>query len=136
VAEPSVAADAETVEALEDRWLEFVKDVKGDRISLGSLLGETEPVALRGGELTVEVPKALHRDSLRDDKRFVLERLTGLFDVDIEEIRFVVEESAPADDESTDNGDPLSPREQLQQLRDTYPALDVLFNEFGAEPVW
>jgi DNA polymerase-3 subunit gamma/tau len=136
VAEPSVAADTETVEALEDRWLEFVKDVKSDRISIGSLLGETEPVELTGGELTVKVPKALHRDSLRDDKRFVLKRLTGLFDVDIDDLRFVVEESTTTDDESTDSDDPLSPREQLQQLRDTYPALDVLFNDFGAEPVW
>ena len=137
VAEPSVAAGTATVEALEERWLEFVKDVKSDRISLGSLLGETEPVALRGGELTVEVPKKLHRDSLRDDKRFVLERLTGLFDVSVDEIRFVVDDSSSAaDDPSTDSDDPLSPREQLQQLRDTYPALDVLFNDFGAEPVW
>jgi DNA polymerase-3 subunit gamma/tau len=136
VAEPSVAADTETVEALEDRWLELVKDVKSDRISLGSLLGETEPVELTGGELTVTVPKALHRDSLRDDKQFVLKRLTGLFDVDIDDLRFVVEESTSADDDAADSDDPLSPREQLQQLRDTYPALDVLFNEFGAEPVW
>jgi DNA polymerase-3 subunit gamma/tau len=136
VAEPSVAAGTATVEALEDRWLELVQDVKSDRISLGSLLGETEPVSLSGGELTVEVPKALHRDSLRDDKRFVLERLTGLFDVSVDEIRFVVDESASTDDASADGDDPLSPREQLQQLRDTYPALDVLFNDFGAEPVW
>jgi DNA polymerase-3 subunit gamma/tau len=136
VAEPPVAAGAATVEALEDRWLELVQDVKSDRISLGSLLGETEPVSLSGGELTVEVPKALHRDSLRDDKRFVLERLTGLFDVSVDEIRFVVDESASTDDASADSDDPLSPREQLQQLRDTYPALDVLFNDFGAEPVW
>ena len=38
--------------------------------------------------------------------------------------------------EASASDEPLSPREQLQQLRDTYPALDVLFADFGAEPVW
>jgi DNA polymerase-3 subunit gamma/tau len=137
VAEPDVAADTEDVDTLAEQWPQFVGDVKGDRISLGALLGETEPVALDGGELTVEVPKALHRESLRDETAFLLERLGARFAADIEELRFVVQEPSPDADSATDAGDdPMSPREQLQALRDTYPALDILFDDFGAEPVW
>jgi len=137
VAEPDVAADTGDVDVLAEQWPQFVSDVKGDRISLGALLGETEPVALDRGELTVEVPKALHRESLRDETTFLLRRLGARFEADIDEVRFVVQESSPTDTDTADAGDdPMSPREQLQALRDTYPALDILFEEFGAEPVW
>jgi DNA polymerase-3 subunit gamma/tau len=85
----------------------------------------------------VAVPRALHRDTLRDRRRDLLRHVTATVDRSVDELRFVVEagdgESSAA---SETDDDPLSPREQLQQLRDTYPALDVLFTEFEAEPVW
>ena len=137
VAEPDVTADTADVDALVERWPQFVSDIKDDRISLGALLGGTEPVALEGGELTVGVPKMLHRDSLRDETAFLLERLDTRFEADVDEVRFVVQEPSPDEAGTTDAGDePMSPREQLQALRDTYPALDILFEDFGAEPVW
>ena len=136
VAEPAVATDAPVVDGLVQQWPQVVDAVKRDRISLGSLLGETEPVKHADGVLTVAVPKALHRDSLRDQRAFLLDRLAAALDVAVDEVRFVVEEPDPDAEAASTDEDPLSPREQLQQLRDTYPALDVLFQEFGAEPVW
>ena len=136
VAEPTVETTAPSTEGLVQEWTQFVKAVKGDRISLGSLLGETEPVELRNEVLTVAVPKPLHRDTLRDQHRLLLEHLTATFDASIQEVEFIVEDSDPASDEANEGDEPLSPREQLQALRDTYAALDVLFEDFGAEPVW
>ncbi len=135
VAEPAVEPAAPRTEGLAQQWPQFVDAVKSDRISLGSLLGETEPVELENEVLTVAVPKALHRDTLHDQRRFLLNHLTSTFEVAIQEVEFIVEESNPSPDE-TESDEPLSPREQLQELRDTYSALDVLFEEFGAEPVW
>jgi DNA polymerase-3 subunit gamma/tau len=136
VAEPAVESATTGAEGLAQRWPQFVQAVKGERISLGSLLGETEPVELRNEVLTVAVPKPLHRDTLRDQRRFLLGQLTATFEVAIEDMEFVVEEAESDPEDATDGTDPVSPREQLQQLRDTYPSLDVLFGEFGAEPVW
>ncbi|MFB6274431.1 MAG: DNA polymerase III subunit gamma/tau, partial [Salinibacter sp.] len=118
-------------------WPRVVQAVKKEYVSLGALLDETEPVEYEEGTLTVAVPRDLHRDTLRDRKRDLLEHVTATLEHSIEEIRFVVAtttDDAAADADTSD--ELLSPREQLQQLRDTYPALDVLFADFGAEPVW
>ena len=126
-----------TDDGLAAAWPRIVQAVKEEHISLGSLLREAEPVECTAGTLTVTVPRDLHRDSLRDRKRVLLQHVATTVEQSVEEIRFVVEtttDSTEADAGASD--EPLSPREQLQQLRNTYPVLDVLFTDFGAEPVW
>ncbi|PSQ84000.1 MAG: hypothetical protein BRD30_12245 [Bacteroidetes bacterium QH_2_63_10] len=135
MAEPAVATTAPSVDGLVQQWPQLVEAVKDDRISLGSLLGEAEPTELRGSVLTVTVPKPLHRDTLRGQRRLLLEHVSATFEADIEDVEFLVEEPAPETNE-TEADEPTSPREQLQALRDTYPSLNVLFEGFGAEPVW
>jgi len=136
VAEPAVAT-ASPDNGLAKKWPRVVQAVKEEHISLGSLLREAEPVECTGGTLTVAVPRDLHRDTLRDRKRVVLRHVTTTIEQSVEEIRFVVETTTDeAGTEASASDEPLSPREQLQQLRDTYPALDVLFADFGAEPIW
>jgi DNA polymerase-3 subunit gamma/tau len=119
------------------KWPRVVQAVKQEYVSLGALLGEAEPVECTDGTLTVAVPRDLHRDTLRDRKRDLLDHVTATLEPSVEEIRFVVETTAEEmSTEENTSDEPLSPREQLQQLRDTYSALDVLFADFGAEPVW
>ncbi len=128
---------AATGDGLTAEWPRVVRAVKKEHIGLGSLLGEAEPIECTGGTLTVAVPRDLHRDTLRDRKRVLLQRVTATVERSVDEIRFVVEDTTDdAAADTTASEEPLSPREQLQKLRDTYPALDILFGEFGAEPVW
>jgi DNA polymerase-3 subunit gamma/tau len=136
VAEPAVAT-ASSDDNLTAVWPRVVQAVKEEHISLGSLLGEADPVECTDGTLTVAVPRDLHRDTLRDRRRVLLQHITATTERTIEEVRFVVETTTddPAADANAAD-EPLSPREQLQQLRDMYPALNVLFADFGAEPVW
>ena len=136
VAEPVVASGA-AADGVAAEWPQVVQTVKEKHISIGSLLGEAEPVEYADGTLTIAVPRALHRDTLRDRRRVLLQHVTATVDLAVDDLRFVVE--ATSDETSADPGgadETLTPREQLEQLRDTYPALDVLFGEFGAEPVW
>jgi DNA polymerase-3 subunit gamma/tau len=136
VAEPAVASGA-APDGVAAEWPQVVQTVKEKHISIGSLLGEAEPVEYADGTLTIAVPRALHRDTLRDRRRVLLQHVTATVDVAVDDLRFVVE--ATSDEASADSGgadETLTPREQLEQLRDTYPALNVLFGEFGAEPVW
>ncbi|MFB6230449.1 MAG: DNA polymerase III subunit gamma/tau [Salinibacter sp.] len=134
VAEPS--ASSEAGETLIARWPQAVQAVREEHVSLGTFLGEAEPVECVDGTLTVAVPRELHRDTLRDRHQVLLRHLTATVDASIEEIRFVVETTTHDDADPDTSDEPLSPREHLQQLRDTYPALEILFGEFGAEPVW
>ncbi len=136
VAEPAVATGA-GADGVATEWPQVVQSVKDTHISLGSLLGEAEPIEYVDGTLTVAVPRALHRDTLRDRRRVLLRHVTDAVAPTVDDLRFVVEDASDAAATDADTSDePLSPREQLSQLRDTYPALDVLFSEFGAEPVW
>jgi len=134
VAEP--ASDPSGASGIAQVWPQLVQAVKDDRISLGALLGETEPVEFTDSVLTVSVPRSLHRDTLRDQQRVLIEHLTATVDAEIHDVQFVVDDAPAATDGSKEDSEPTSPREKLQALRDTYPALDVLFGEFGAEPVW
>jgi DNA polymerase-3 subunit gamma/tau len=134
VAEPQAATG--TAEGVAQQWPQVVETIRDNHIRLGIFLGEAEPVALQNEVLTVSVPKDLHRDTLRGRRRVLLDCLARTVDVAVEDVEFVVEQPAP-DENGTDTSDePLSPREQLRNLRDTYASLDVLFEEFGAEPVW
>ena len=136
VAEPAVASGA-GADGVATEWPQVVQSVKETHISLGSLLGEAEPVEYVDGTLTVAVPRALHRDTLRDRRRVLLRHVTDTVAHTVDDLRFIVEATSEEASTDTDASDePLSPREQLTRLRDTYPALDVLFGEFGAEPVW
>ena len=134
VAEPTVAS---TDDGLVRKWPRVVQAVKSEFVSAGTLLSEAEPVEHTDETITVAVPRALHRDTLRDRRTVLLRHLNTVLDRSVDDIRFVVESTTNANDTDGDaGGEPLSPREKLKQLRDTYPALDVLFGEFEAEPVW
>jgi DNA polymerase-3 subunit gamma/tau len=135
VAEPE-ARSTNGTSGVAQAWPEFVKAIRGNHIRLGLFLEEAEPVDVTDGVLIVSVSRALHRDTLRDHRRVLLDHLTDTIDETLEGVEFVVDEPTPDTDESDDESAPTSPREQLRALRDTYPALDVLFAEFEAEPIW
>ena len=117
-------------------WPQFVTAIRGDHIRLGLFLEEAEPVDVTDGVLIVSVSRALHRDTLRDHRRDLLDHLTDTIDESLEGVEFVVDEPTPDTDEGGEEEAPTTPREQLRALRDTYPALEVLFAEFEAEPIW
>ncbi len=134
VSEPGAPGPAD---GLATRWPRLVTAVKAEFVSAGALLEETEPVEYADETLTVAVPRSLHRDTLSDRRSALLRHLNNLADRPISNVRFVVDTtSSPAESEADAPDASLSPRETLQKLRNTYPALDVLFAEFEAEPVW
>ena len=134
VSEPGAPDSAK---GLATHWPRLVTAIKAEFVSAGALLEETEPVEYIDETLTVAVPRSLHRDTLSERRSALLRHLNDLSDRPISNVRFVVDTASSTTE--TDNATldaSLSPREALQQLRNTYPALDVLFAEFEAEPVW
>ena len=128
--------DAAAVQGLAGVWPTFIKTVKADRISLGTQLAETKPVGFDNGVAEIGVPDNLTRDRLRDKHAYLREMLVEKWEVNIDSLRFVVREDAGEDEPSsaTQEKMPLDPHEMLAQLRDRYPSIDTLVNEFGAEP--
>ncbi|PEN13238.1 hypothetical protein CRI94_11395 [Longibacter salinarum] len=132
------AEEVGVTEELSDLWPAFIKKVKADRIGVGTQLGPTQPVGFDNGVAEIGVPDNLTRERLRDKHRYLLDTLLESWDVDIESLRFVVQEPEEGD-ETTDTADksmPLDPHEMLTQLRERYPSVDTLVNEFGAEPAY
>lgn len=130
------AEDEAAVRGLADVWPTFIKTVKADRISLGTQLAETNPVGFDNGVAQIGVPDNLTRDRLRDRHTYLREMLVEKWDVEIDSLRFVVRENGGEEDtsSSSDKKMPLDPHEMLAQLRERYPTIDTLVNEFGAEP--
>ena len=117
-------------------WPELVRTLKQERIRVGTFLEEAEPVERSGDTIVVAVPDALHRDQLRDVQPLLIERLTALVDASIDRLRFEIRAPDDTEDHTAPDTLPTSPRERLDALRDSYEALDVLFNQFGAEMAW
>jgi DNA polymerase-3 subunit gamma/tau len=132
----SAGDEAGRLKALERQWEDVVRKVKQDRIGVGSLLGEAEPVDLNAARLTIEVPRDLHRDTLSDKEHFLVEHLRGATEGPLESLRFVTRESDEGAPATAVNDAPVNPRDQLEALRDKYDVLRILFEQFNAEPVW
>ena len=130
-------ADQQTLAGMKGAWSTFVKTVKAERISLGSQLGQTSPVGLSNGTAKIAVPDNLTRERLRDEQRFLLKHLDDAVKTDVEKLRFVVQETEPDEDDAAPSDDmPIDPFEKIERLRNSYPALDRLVTEFGAEPAY
>ncbi|HHP7238524.1 DNA polymerase III subunit gamma/tau [Longibacter sp.] len=140
-ARPSGHSDAREdgiMRELKEVWPDLIKKVKADRISVGTQLGPTKPVGFDNGIAEIGVPDNLTRERLRDKQRYLLNALLDSWELDVESLRFVVRE--PEENEEQDGAAeekmPLDPHEMLTQLRERYPSVDTLVNEFGAEPAY
>ncbi|NBC85744.1 MAG: DNA polymerase III subunit gamma/tau [Bacteroidetes bacterium] len=140
-ARPSGEPDAREdriMRELKEVWPDLIKKVKADRIGVGTQLGPTKPVGFDNGIAEIGVPDNLTRERLRDKQRYLLNALLDSWELDVESLRFVVRE--PEENEEDDGAPeekmPLDPHEMLTQLRERYPSVDTLVNEFGAEPAY
>ena len=139
VTEPSPpspsAGDASTLQAVQSAWTSFVQSVMSEKISLGALLGDAEATGFNGRTLTISAPKSLHRDQFRTHQRYLLQTLQKVVDAEIESLEFIVDrtDTSEADQETEET---LDPQKKMERLRESYPALDRLFDQFGAELVW
>ncbi len=126
------------LDTVDGAWGEIVQTVMTEKVSLGALLGDADPKSFDGQTLVIAAPKALHRDQFRTHKRYLLGKLQTVAGDEVEALQFIVDRSTDSAEGASSNGsaEPSDPREKMEQLRDTYSALDRLFDQFGAELVW
>jgi DNA polymerase-3 subunit gamma/tau len=116
-------------------WGDFVRSVTSDRIRVGSCLQHAAPMDVRNGVARVAVPDDFHRRQLTDHESLLTDHLSDVLDRAVEQFRFVVEESASpsSSGETTPESDPY---ERMRNLREQYPVIEMLFDDFGGELVW
>ena len=134
-APPDDTPSSDELQRLTAVWGDFVRSVTSDRIRVGSCLQHAAPMDVRNGIARVAVPDDFHRRQLTDHESILTDHLSDVLDRAVEQFRFVVEEStAPSSSgETTSESDPY---ERMRNLREQYPVIEMLFDEFGGELVW
>jgi len=142
VAEPGDAAQdpagsdgSSVLQAVQSSWTSFVQAVMSERISLGALLGDAEATRFDGRTLVVAAPKSLHRDQFRTHRPYLLQTLQEVVEAEVESLEFIVDRT-DASEAAQETEESLDPQKKMERLRESYPALDRLFDQFGAELVW
>jgi DNA polymerase-3 subunit gamma/tau len=112
---------------LQDAWHRSVLPAVQERkIWLGSLLGESRPIGLDGGKLTLEFPAEadFHRNQLQDDPANVADVSDVLFEVTGQRLTIsTVVATAPT--EPTHDDEPLDEDGVIALLKDTLDAEEV-----------
>ncbi|MDA0709678.1 MAG: hypothetical protein O3B73_05640, partial [bacterium] len=80
-AESTAAANVPPFEAIAARWAEFVQEVKGRKISLGTFLAEGDPKSLTGDTLLIAFKrnKEFHANQVRRNRPLVEEVAAAIF---------------------------------------------------------
>ncbi len=116
------------------QWLPFVKQVKSDRIHVGSLLQHAAPANLAKNLLEIDVPDDFHRRLLENQHDFLLSHARAVIYSDLVGLRFNVRASVTAP--SGETGGDFDPYEYMQRKRKDNPVIKAIFDEFGGELVW
>lgn len=131
----SGATSPEELQQLSAVWGDFVQSVMKTRIRVGSCLQHAAPVEVQDGTARIAVPDAFHRRQLSEHEALLADHLSDILDRSVDRFRFVVEEtpSPTGRGETTSESDPY---ERMRTLRNKYPVIDMLFDDFGGELVW
>jgi DNA polymerase-3 subunit gamma/tau len=133
-AQASAATAAPPRTLSEAEWERFVEVVRSRSRRLWGTLSDATPKTIEDDVFTIAVAQRFARDQLRDRASVLRECLHAATDVNVDQLHIVVEASEASSASSA--AATRDPREHIRALRDTYDALDVLFEEFGAEPTW
>ncbi|HEX9935266.1 MAG TPA: hypothetical protein VGB38_08725, partial [bacterium] len=127
-ANPSVPL---SLEEIQDRWGEFIREVKLGRVTAGTFLQEGIPVSIEGNTLTIgfRLCNGFHIDAILRAETVIKQALKKVYG---KELHFCCVKGEFA---QLEKNRPPSKEERLQQLKETNPTIDLLSKELGAELV-
>jgi len=131
-AEATVAVIADiTIEAVKEEWEKIVETMRKKKISVGTILGETEPVEIVNGTLRIGCGDEFHRSTLLRNKEILSETLNTILSTKLR-IEPIIQ---------TDSGISSSPQTVSEtsaktvQAIDNHPLIQTLYRDFGAERI-
>jgi DNA polymerase-3 subunit gamma/tau len=118
-----------SLKEIQDRWEEFIQEVKLGRVTVGTFLQESAPVGLEGNTVVIgfRLCNGFHIDAILRAESIMNQALRKVYGRDL---RFRCLKGEFAQLESTKA---LSKEDQLQKLKETNPTIDMLSKELGAE---
>ena len=115
-------------------WGRCVGAVKRERIHVGALLQHAKPDGVQGDTLLLAVPDDFHRRFLQVEQACLLEHLERALGQSIGSIRFVIQETLPADEAGV--AEVFDAKAYMERKRKENPVVRAIFEQFGGELVW
>ena len=130
-ASPPEPAAAVSLEEVQNRWNEFLQEVKLGKVTAGTFLQEGAPVGMEGNTVIIgfRMCNGFHIDAIMRAEDIIQAALRKVYGRNMH-FRCVKGEFA-----QLENGKGLTKEQQLQRLKETNPAVDLLSKELGAELV-
>jgi len=118
-------------EEVRSRWIEFVTEVRRQRISLGSVMDSSDVIDVQGSLLRIGCGNDFQASSIKRNKELLAEVFQRIFH---SKVRLEVEVNLrhPAPSQSGQRDVPSSPPVVDQ---DQHPVIKALVSELGAEPM-
>ncbi len=128
-ASPVEPAASLTLKDVQDRWNEFLQEAKLGKVTAGTFLQEGAPVGIEGNTLIIgfRLCNGFHIDAIMRAEDIIKAALRKVYGRNLN-FRCIKGEFA-----QLENAKGLTKEQQLQQLKETNPAVELLSKELGAE---
>lgn len=120
-----------TVETVKEEWEKIVETMRKKKISVGTILGETEPVEIVNGTLRIGCGDEFHKSTLLRNKEILTETLNTILSTKLRIDPIIRTDSFNSS--SSHTGSETSVK--TEQATDNHPLIQTLYREFGAERV-
>jgi hypothetical protein len=118
-------------EEVRSRWMEFIAEVRRERISLGSVMESSEMIDMQGSVLKVGCGNDFQASSINRNKELLADVFQRIFHAKVRlEVDVTPSGVTPGRPGATSEHASSSPFPQ-----DEHPVIRALMNELGAEPM-
>ncbi|KAB2924113.1 MAG: DNA polymerase III subunit gamma/tau [Bacteroidetes bacterium] len=135
-APPPSSSSPLTMEQVREQWPAIVDEMRRKKISVGTILGETSPLTVANGILTIRCGDEFHRSTVTRNKEAISETIAvvagGRLRVDAVIQDPLDEQSAPAPAAAAGTTPPPKTAESTPM---DHPLVKALYTEFSAEKV-
>ena len=118
-------------EEVRSRWLEFIAEVRRQRISLGSVMESSDVLGIHGSVLKIGCGNDFQASSIKRNKDILADVFEKIFHAKVR-LEVEVHHHTVGPPQSGEQGTPRDPGATPQ---DEHPVIKALMNELGAEPL-
>jgi DNA polymerase-3 subunit gamma/tau len=134
--EPTTSQEPKSVQVIsldeiQERWKEFVEEIRKQRIHVGTLLSESRPLGVNGSTVEVGCRDEFHLTTLKRSRDFLVESAQKVYG---KKVRIEISLNS-AGDRGKENTKASGGNEQSSPSTLDHPVIKALMRELGAEPL-
>jgi len=120
-----------SLDEIQGRWKEFVEEIRKQRIHVGTLLGQSRPLAVDDGVVKLGCKDEFHLTTLKRSREFLVESAQKIYG---KKVRIEISLNPLADDGKEKKGNESGGAGSNLSTLD-HPVIKALMRELGAEPL-